>query len=122
MSLIDQLRPHPTCTLVTAGNVVKLAGVLRDADVGVWLRPVIQEVHRNAMARALEQVIVDIRQVEYANASAWKCFVYWLRLLEDEDGAAYTLKLLCDESRRWQSSGVPFLSVFSQNRLSIEMS
>jgi hypothetical protein len=115
------LLKHPTCELRVSDSALIFRGVLRDADVGKWLQPIIDRVHADALLRGTNEITVDICDVEYANASAWKCFVYWLRLLSDDKNASYRLRLVCDKRRHWQNVGVPFLRVFGSERLSLIM-
>jgi len=115
------LLKHPTCNLRVSDFKLTFQGILRDADVGKWLQPIIDRVHREAVHKSAAEVVIDIRGVEYANASAWKCFVYWLRLLTDDSAAHYGLRIVCDGTRHWQQVGVPFLRVFGADRLTLIM-
>jgi hypothetical protein len=98
-------------------NGLVMEGVLREPDPAAWLCPLIDSVHTRAARDGLAEVVLDLRALEYANAAAWKCIVYWVRLLGD--GSKYRLRILTDQKHRWQQVGMTALRVFAQQRLEI---
>lgn len=93
------------------GNVVRMTGVMREPDVGSWLVPLIEEIHAGALEAKLDEVVLDIRTLEYANAALWRCLVLWLKRIRDAS-ETYRLRLISNPVHRWQSVGVPALKVF----------
>ena len=93
-------------------------GVIREADPESWLGPLVDELHGAALRTQVETLEVDLRELEYANAAAWKCFVYWLKRMAD-DSAQYHLHFLCNESHRWQQVGMSTLRVFGGDRVQV---
>ena len=100
-------------------NTIVFEGVLREPNPTEWLCPLIDEIHRQANARELKEIVLDLRPLEYANAAAWKCIVYWVRLLKDPSPSPYKLHLMADEKHRWQQVGMTALRVFGEKRLEI---
>lgn len=99
------------------GNQIVIEGVLREVDVGVWLTPLIDEVHQEAVAQALGEVVLDLRPLEYANASVWRCLVLWVRQIRRDPEARYNLRLLSEPKHRWQGIGISALRAFGADRL-----
>jgi hypothetical protein len=100
-------------------NVVALEGVLREQDPAAWLCPLIDEIHARATRERFKEVVLDLRPLEYANAAAWKCIVYWVRLLKETSDSPYRLRIYADDKHRWQQVGMSALRVFGQDRLEI---
>jgi len=93
-------------------NSIRMEGVIREADAGTWLDPLMDEIHRTALRAALDEVILDIRRLEYANAVVWRCLVQWIRRMR-ELRDAYRIVILSDPNRHWQAVGAPALRTFS---------
>jgi hypothetical protein len=74
------------------GNSIAFTGTLREVSVGEWLNPLIQKVHAQAIGRGMSEIVVDIRELVYANAAMWTCLVGWLRMLRSDPGATYNLR------------------------------
>jgi hypothetical protein len=102
----------------TAGGAVVFKGVIREPDPASWFGPLIDELHASAVRLELATVEVDLRALEYANAAAWKFFVYWLRRIAD-DHARYELHFLCEAAYRWQEVGMSTLRVFGGERVRV---
>jgi hypothetical protein len=101
-------------------NRLELSGSLREPHPDEWFDPLIKEIHSEAIAARLEEVELDIRELEYANAAVWKCFVAWLRLIRTDAQAAYNLRIRSDPKYTWQRVGLASLAVFGGDRLIVE--
>jgi hypothetical protein len=122
MKLLDRDTERPNLRIVAVDdNALAFRGVLRDADVHVWLSALVDEIHERAVGRKLAEVIVDLRELEYANAAAWRCFIYWLRKLDAESRQKYKLRIRGNPAQSWQSLGIRALVPFSRERLVIEL-
>jgi hypothetical protein len=95
-----------------AGNVVRMAGVMREADAESWLVPLLSDVHRTAIVRRFKEVELDIRDLEYANAALWRSLVVWIKRIREQSGS-YNLRVTWDRSRRWQEIALSTLRVFA---------
>ncbi|HEV8320331.1 MAG TPA: hypothetical protein VG389_01860 [Myxococcota bacterium] len=102
------------------GHAVAFEGVLREQDDGAWLRGVVAEVHHAAVTQRMQELMVDLRALEYCNATAWKCFVEWVRVLRHDPEAHYLLRVVSNPEHRWQAVGMSALRVFGGDRLVIE--
>jgi hypothetical protein len=106
-------------SLATGGTTLRIAGSLREKDVGAWFEPLIQQIHAAATEHAVPEVVLDLRDLEYANAALWSCLVDWLRLIRREMRQTYKLRLRSGP-HGWQRIGVPTLIVFGVDRLIVE--
>lgn len=102
------------------GNRVRFTGVIREADVGAWLMPLVEEVHGVAIEHALDEVVIDLRGLEYANAALWRCFVQWVKKLRQASGPSYVLRLITDPAHAWQAVGVPALKIIGLDSNGVE--
>jgi len=102
------------------GRTVEISGILREHDEGLWLKMLVTDIHAAAVERRLEEVTVDLRGLTYCNATAWKCFVQWLRLLREDAAARYGLRVISNPDQRWQLVGMAALRAFGADRLVID--
>jgi hypothetical protein len=115
---VDPLE-HGPLRVFTRGNTVVLEGVLREPEPAKWLCPFIDDIHRQANEHEIKEVELDLRPLEYANAAAWKCIVYWVRLLKEPSMTPYQLHVIGDQKHRWQQVGITTLRIFGEKRLKI---
>jgi hypothetical protein len=101
------------------GNTVLLSGVMRELEVGAWLRPLLEDIHEVAVEHSMKEVVLDIRRLEYANAALWKCLVAWLKRIH-QPGTKYNLRVISDPSQSWQRIGIPTLRVFGTDSQGVE--
>lgn len=102
-------------------DTVALAGVLREPDPESWLRPLMDDLHARANADGIATLTLDLRELQYANAAAWRCIVYWIRLVR-EPSCRYRLRILGADKHTWQKVGMASLTVFTSERLEVVMS
>lgn len=117
MSLPPRTESRDALVVSVSGHTVKLQGVLHEADVREWLQPFLLGIHQAAVGSSLPEVVFDIRQLSYANASLWRSLVLWLRLLRESPSTPYSVRLLSDPVYRWQKLGVPPLARLGGERL-----
>lgn len=103
-------------------NEVVVVGAVREAGSGVWLDPILEAVHREAIERDLTEVVLDIRALEYASSGMWQSVVNWMRRLREDRRARYNVRVLSDPTHRWQTVGMSSLRVFGADRLIVDSS
>jgi hypothetical protein len=101
------------------GHVVTMSGVLRERGDGAWLEGLIREWHQAAVKHELPEVVLDMRELAYANSAVFKCLTSWIRLLHSDGDALYSLRILYDKGQRWQAIGLKALSYLESQRLVI---
>ena len=114
-------RPEVKISATDGAYCVAFAGLMREAHPDTWFVPLINEAHGRAVNDRLREVVLDIRQLSYANAAAWKCLVYWLKRMHQDSRAGYQLRILCEQAHSWQHVGMPALRVFGGERLVIDV-
>jgi hypothetical protein len=102
-------------------NVIVIEGIMRELDPAAWFLPLIDEVHSKLVAGRISNVVVDIRKLTYSNAAGWKCFVYWLKKMQEDPQASYRMCILCEETLSWQQVGMSALRVFGGDRLQLKV-
>ena len=108
-----------TVRIEVAGHTVRIRGVLGEPDTSPWLSGFLGDIHRDAMSNKVPEVILDIRQLRYANAALSRVLLMWLRQVRETGEGAYSIRLLCDPIIRWQKFSVPPLQTFGADRLVI---
>jgi hypothetical protein len=101
------------------GHTIRFRGVIGDPDTSPWLSELLSEVHKDALSSKIPEVVLDIRQLRYANAAWSRALLFWLRRVRETQGSAYSIRLLCDPIIRWQKYSVPPLQSFGADRLVI---
>lgn len=117
MSLPARLENRNALTVTVGGHTIKMQGVLHEVDARDWLYPFLRDIHQAALGGQMPEIVFDIRQLTYANASLWRSLVLWLRLLRDAPSTPYRVRLLSDPVYRWQKLGVPPLARLGGARL-----
>lgn len=102
------------------GNVVRVRGVFRETGGDPWLYSLLEVIHGEAQAAHLPEVVLDLRELSYANADGWRNLVLLLRLMKGPPVASYKLRMLTNMAHQWQRVGIPTLSVFGAGVLTIE--
>jgi hypothetical protein len=81
----------------------------------------LKNVHTEAQRLKLQEVIVDLRELEFMNSSCFKSFVYWLREAEElEPAKQYRIRLLSDDDKHWQRRSLAALACFAADLIRIE--
>lgn len=102
------------------GNVVKMAGVLRDPTIQSWLWPELQKVHSEAVATRLREVVLDLRDLSYSTADGWRILMAWLRLFRSTSHTGLRLRLIANFDHQWQHVGISTLVIFGGEQLIVE--
>ena len=122
-----QLQPVTTddfqAVATPEGNRVhlKLTG---NADIRAMfpLESLLKGLERQLMqATTVEEVVVDLRELQFMNSSCFKSFVAWLgNVQEYEPGRQYPIRFLSDASKHWQQRSLTALSCFAVDLVRIE--
>ena len=105
---------------LSPGNVVRISGVFRETGEEPWLQDLLVSVHEEAQRVRLDELVLDLRSLTYANAEGWRNLVLLLRLLKGPPRASYKLLMLTNMTHQWQRVGIPTLSVFGGSMLNID--
>jgi hypothetical protein len=111
---------RPPLLVVVAGGGMELSGRAADPEVAGWLCPLIDDVHKAAVATEMTKVVLDVRRLEHANAALWRCLVYWVRVLRRDAAARYDLEVLAAPAHGWQIVGMASLRIIGADRLRVQ--
>jgi hypothetical protein len=65
-------------------------------------------LHREALARELREVTIELRELEFINSSCLKAMVAWIYKV-DTEGRPYKIRLMRDPSLHWQRTSIATL-------------
>jgi anti-anti-sigma regulatory factor len=85
------------------------------------LDALVTSVHEAALERAVDEVIVDLRELGFMNSSCFKSFVKWLGSLQEVDAARqYKISLLSNDKHHWQKRSLAALRCFAVDLVRIQ--
>jgi hypothetical protein len=85
------------------------------------LSAALDAVHRDALQRAAEEVVADVRALEFASSSCLKAFVTWLqRVQELDDDRRYQILFRSNPHHSWQRRSLGALAAFASGVVNIE--
>ena len=86
------------------------------------LRTVLADVHDDVLRTSSRNVIVDVRELEFASSSCLKEFVTWLmRVVELEDSQRYQIRFRSNSHHSWQRRSLGAIAVFAGSVVQIDM-
>ena len=98
-----------------------LAGTA-DLNVKTQLDRFIASVHEEALRVSAEEVMVDLRQLEFMNSSCLKTFVWWITVVQDlAPGTGYRITFLSNPSMYWQRRSLHALACLATNLVSVQV-
>jgi hypothetical protein len=113
-----ELRSEHTCNNGTLN--IRLVGSAESIAKSA-LDGLLKNVHNEAQRLKLQEVIVDLRELEFMNSACFKSFVYWLREAEElEPSKQYRIRLLSDDEKHWQRRCLAALACFAADLIRIE--
>jgi hypothetical protein len=100
---------------------LKMAGTA-DLNVKIQLDQFIGSVHDEALRISAEEVVVDLRQLEFMNSSCLKTLVWWIGVVQDmAAGTAYRITFLSSPSMYWQRRSLHALACLASGLVSIKV-
>ncbi|GAC1352652.1 MAG: hypothetical protein NVS3B20_15030 [Polyangiales bacterium] len=108
---------------VTYGSRILTLVLTGTADVKALtpLSEVIEELQEEAVSFRVQEVVVDIRALEFMSSACFKIFVTWLSQLQQSDAQRqYIVRFLSDSNRYWQRRSLSALSCFAVSLVKID--
>lgn len=100
---------------------LKMAGTA-DLNVKVQLDRFINSVHDEAVRVSAEEVVVDLRQLEFMNSSCLKTFVRWISTVQNlATGTGYRITFLSSPAMYWQRRSLHALACLATNLVSVRV-
>lgn len=107
-------------TRLDATPELRLAGSA-DTAIVEQLAALINELHAKLVTAGVRDIVVDIRALEFMNASCFNVLVNWLGLIQDLDpGQRYHLHFSTDHTVPWQRRSLQTLSCFATDLVVVE--
>jgi hypothetical protein len=77
------------------------------------LKVFLTEVHAEAGAHSVKEVVADLLQLEFMASSCFKCFVTWLNLVREGATHRYKIRFVTSGDHQWQRRSVEALRAFA---------
>ena len=99
---------------------VALSGTA-DLTVKAQLDRFLRTLHAETQRRALSEVSVDVRRLEFMNSSCLKSFVWWISTVEEEPAEArYHIVFLSSPTVYWQRRSLNALVCLAGDIISVQ--
>ena len=108
--------------LVADGSTVSLA-LTGNADIRVMfsLEQMLEKLENQVKGKGVQEVVIDLRQLEFMNSSCFKSFVLWLSHVQEyEPDLQYRFRFLSDPNKHWQARSLTALSCFAVDLVRVE--
>ena len=78
-------------------------------------------VHERCREKAIAEVCVDLKGVEFLNSSCFNVLVNWIRSIRLLDqGCQYHIRFIPDEKSHWQKTSLRVLATFGKSLVAID--
>ena len=85
-----------------------------DRDSALELAAFVRDLHVELLAHGAQRVVVDIRRLEFLNATCFNVFVQWLSTIKElAEDKRYQLQFATDPTVHWQQRTVQTLFAFA---------
>jgi len=92
-----------------------------DTAIVKQLAALIEELHGRLVSAGVRDIVVDIRSLEFMNASCFNVLVNWLGLIHElEPHQRYRLHFTTNHSIPWQRRSLHTLSCFATDLVVVE--
>lgn len=100
---------------------VKLAGNA-DLNVKQQLDRFIASVHDEARRMGVDEVVVDLRRLEFMNSSCLKSFVWWISSIQEQGpGGQYRITFVSSPTMYWQRRSLNALACLASDLVSVQV-
>jgi hypothetical protein len=91
-----------------------------DSTIVTRLTALVDELHTQIVAGHVRNVVVDIRGVEFMNATCFNVFVTWINLINDlPPDDRYLLRFTINSAIPWQRRSLRTLSCFATDLVQV---
>jgi hypothetical protein len=100
---------------------VRITGNASTSRAQKVLEDFLTALHDEVRRLHVEEVVVDIRELEFMNSSCLKDFVYWLSSVRDAPAAErYRIVFFANPKHHWQKRSLHSLTCFASEFVSVE--
>ena len=117
---IREVDLHADATVAGPRIMVRMAGSA-DLNGKARLDRFVAELHEAAMTLEIEDVLLDVRSLDFLSSSCLASLVSWIAQLSDKDKRArYRIIFRSDLAQRWQRRSLPALVSFGAGYVMLE--
>jgi hypothetical protein len=92
-----------------------------DGRVVAELEKLVDELHAKVVAARVHAIAVDIRALEFMNASCFNVFVNWIGMITElPDGERYRLEFVSNPAIPWQRRSLRTLACFATDLVKVD--
>jgi hypothetical protein len=107
--------------MVRNGDVLTLTcSGTADATALDRLDQQLADVHRAAITAPTREVIVDLRELEFASSSSIKSFATWLHLIQQHADQRYKVRFRSNPRYSWQRRSLGALATFAPEIVEVD--
>src|SRR5256885_16681866 len=92
-----------------------------DLNVKTQLDRFLASVHQQARRASAEEVVVDLRRLEFMNSSCLKSFVWWISTVQRLTPDNYPSVFLSSPSMYWQRRSLNALACLATDLVSVQV-
>jgi hypothetical protein len=87
------------------------------------LEMLLNRLHAESKQRAVADVVVDLRELEFMNSSCFKSFVSWITDIQElDEGKRYKVKFISNPKLHWQKRSLHSLRCLAVELISVDES
>jgi len=106
---------------IEGGHMEVVLSGTADLTVKPQLDRFLRSLHTETLRRALSEVSVDVRRLEFMNSSCLKSFVWWISTVEEEPAEArYRIIFLSSPTVYWQRRSLNALAGLAGDIISVQ--
>lgn len=80
----------------------------------------LDRIHAESRRLGINEVVIDLRQLEFMNSSCFKSFVSWITNIQELDAdRQYKVKFLSNPNMHWQKRSLHSLRCFAVELISV---
>lgn len=84
------------------------------------LEMLLARTHSEATRLKVQEIVVDLKQLEFMNSSCFKCFLSWISDIQElEPERQYKVKFLSNPRLHWQKRSLHSLRCFAVELISV---
>jgi hypothetical protein len=105
----------------TGTPTVRFDGVINDVNPGVYMDPLLDEVHKHLTSQRLAHVIADLTSLSFMNSSGIKALIKWVtRQAKEPASVPYRITLRYSNAVAWQQSSIKVVALLAKNVVTME--
>jgi hypothetical protein len=105
---------------LVAPHTLKLKGTIARKDPSHDLAGFFKTIHRDAVARRLPELRIDVSGLTFVNSSSIRLFIDWAVWVEKEPEHHYVLRFVTSRQITWQQTAFAALTSLMKTVVSVE--